>query len=343
MSWLRKDYVPGLVSVVIPTHNRAGLIMETLESVRAQTYRPIEMIVVDDGSTDNTAGVVREFAEGADRDLKVRYIRQENQGAAVARNRGLAESRGEFIQFLDSDDLLLPDKLSAQVRAMRQDTQAQFVFSAWEHFGDAAFEWSPYWAQDFNPERDNLIDLILQKDRRHYLPLCSGNTLLRRGLCERVGPWDTELRNLQDMVYNVRVLVVGVPHRYLPETHLRVRREAGERISGMYASERGLAGAALGWRKIQQTLQQAGMLGPGRRRLLGKMYLFLAWRAFAGGSTQLGREALASGLALAPVSRIWLALGTSRLLHSVLGTRGARLLAAIWKRVPNAWKRAARW
>jgi glycosyltransferase involved in cell wall biosynthesis len=338
MNRMRSDYVPDLVSVIIPAYNRAGLMGETLDSVRAQSYRPIEIIVVDDGSTDNTAEAVREFAKAADPDLAVHCVRQENQGAAVARNRGLAESRGEFIQFLDSDDLLLPDKFSAQVRALREDPQVQFVFSAWEHFGEAAFEWSPYWEEDFKPERDNLIDLLLQKDRRHYLPLCSGNTLFRRALCEQVGPWDTELRNLEDLEYNTRVLTLGVPHRYLPQTHLRVRQEAAVRVSDKDASEQALA-----WRKIRQVVEDAGLLNARRRRLLGKAYHFLAWRAFAEGSKEIGRQALADGMAVAPVSPIWLVLRLSRLLSVILGTRGARLLAALWKRIPGGLKRAVKW
>src|SRR5690606_31994309 len=102
------SHEPGLVSVIIPTYNRSGLLLEALDSLARQTYRPIEAIVVDDGSSDDTPEAVNRWISGlvSGDGLRVRYHRQSNKGAPSARNRGLIESRGEFIQFLDSDDLL---------------------------------------------------------------------------------------------------------------------------------------------------------------------------------------------------------------------------------------------
>jgi glycosyltransferase involved in cell wall biosynthesis len=97
------------VSVIIPTYNRRDLVREAIASVLAQTYRDFELIVVDDGSDDGTAGVVQEFAG-------VRYVYQSNRGVSAARNRGVALSNGELLAFLDSDDLWQPHKLESQVR-----------------------------------------------------------------------------------------------------------------------------------------------------------------------------------------------------------------------------------
>jgi glycosyltransferase involved in cell wall biosynthesis len=105
---------PGLVSVVIPSYNRAALIQDALRTVLAQTYSPIEIIVVDDGSTDNTREVVESYG-GA-----VRYVYQQNAGAAAARNTGFHHARGEFVALLDSDDEWFPWKLEAQVRLFRE-------------------------------------------------------------------------------------------------------------------------------------------------------------------------------------------------------------------------------
>lgn len=105
---------PDLVSVIIPTYNRGYFISKTIDSVLAQTYRPIEIIVVDDGSNDDTREVVGKYGS------QVRYIHQENAGLASARNTGLAAARGEYIAFQDSDDIWLPWKLQAQVALMRQ-------------------------------------------------------------------------------------------------------------------------------------------------------------------------------------------------------------------------------
>ena len=98
-----------LVSVIIPTYNRAGVVGTAIESVLQQTYASLEIIIVDDGSTDGTEGALRRFGD------KITTVRQRNSGPAAARNRGIRESRGDIVAFLDSDDLWLPEKLERQV------------------------------------------------------------------------------------------------------------------------------------------------------------------------------------------------------------------------------------
>ncbi len=108
-----KPVTPGLVSVLIPAYNRASYIANTLDSVCRQSFRPIEVVVVDDGSTDQTVAEIQSWAEQLDDEqFSVVVVQQENQGADAARNAAMHASTGEFIQFLDSDDLLHPDKLS---------------------------------------------------------------------------------------------------------------------------------------------------------------------------------------------------------------------------------------
>jgi len=111
------------VSVVIPTYKHCDFVRTTLDSVFAQTFTDYEIIVVNDGSPDNTAEALRPLAEAG----RIRYIAQENQGQGAARNRGLAEAQGEFIAFLDDDDLWPPDKLEWQVAALRQHPDAGMV------------------------------------------------------------------------------------------------------------------------------------------------------------------------------------------------------------------------
>jgi len=105
------------LSVIIPTHNRAGLLPRALTSVQAQTRTPDEVIVVDDGSTDGTERLVQREFPG------VKYLRQENQGVAAARNHGIREARGEWLAFLDSDDEWLPQKLTRQFEALRKEPE----------------------------------------------------------------------------------------------------------------------------------------------------------------------------------------------------------------------------
>src|SRR5215469_13714944 len=109
--------VEGLVSTIIPVHNRPTLLREAVASVLAQTYRPIEIIVVDDGSTDQTG---RESEALAKAHPEVRAIHRENGGPGAARETGRLAASGEFVQYLDSDDILLPTKFEHQVACLRR-------------------------------------------------------------------------------------------------------------------------------------------------------------------------------------------------------------------------------
>lgn len=116
--WMTEECERGLVSVIVPTYNRATRLPRAVESCLTQTHALVEVIVVDDGSSDDTPDVLLALERrwGPER---FRGVRQSHQGACVARNRGLDLARGEFVQFLDSDDLLLPDKFSKQIAALR--------------------------------------------------------------------------------------------------------------------------------------------------------------------------------------------------------------------------------
>ncbi len=110
-----------LVSVIIPCYNQAHFLSEAIESVLSQTYRNFEIIVVDDGSSDNTFEVATRY-------LGVRYIRQENKGQGAARNTGLRESKGDYLVFLDSDDRLLPEALEIGINCLDAHTECAFVY-----------------------------------------------------------------------------------------------------------------------------------------------------------------------------------------------------------------------
>jgi len=123
------DFLPGpgepeLVSVIVPTYNRAHVVGQAIDSILAQSYINLEVIVIDDGSRDNTAAIMAAY-----RDPRVRYFRTENGGMSVARNRGLAQARGEFIAFLDSDDTWFPWKLAAQIEIFRREPQVGAVWT----------------------------------------------------------------------------------------------------------------------------------------------------------------------------------------------------------------------
>lgn len=120
-----------LVSVIVTCYNQHRVIANTLRSVQEQSHKNIECFVVDDGSTDDSAKAIREIAKA---DARIRYIRTANRGVSIARNTGFAEARGEFIQFLDGDDMLAPEKLERQLAHFHSDISIDVSYTNHRHF-----------------------------------------------------------------------------------------------------------------------------------------------------------------------------------------------------------------
>jgi len=199
--WSLGSGQPGLVSVIIPTYNRRDLLKDALASVKAQTYAEVEVIVVDDGSTDGTSEVLA----GED---GVRCLRQDHAGAQRARNWGVLQSRGGVIQFLDSDDLLTPGKLAAQVAYLTNHTEASAVYGEALGFIDpdpAAIRFRLRGAP-----RDKLAFHL----RNHRLLVHISSILWRRAAVELIGPWDERCSRWQDWDYLLRALLLGLDLAY---------------------------------------------------------------------------------------------------------------------------------
>ena len=189
-----------LVSVIIPTYNRARLLIDALESTRCQTYRPLEAIVIDDGSTDDTQEVVKQFSEvNSSESFHISYVYQNNKGPSTARNTGLKAASGEYVQFLDSDDLIHPRKLEIQVGLLKSHPQIQCIFA--ERF---KFKGLPNW--------DGIYSATLKSQllKGHEL-YCSFNALTNSGIYKReicllAGSWNEEMHLCEDLEFNLRVL-----------------------------------------------------------------------------------------------------------------------------------------
>ena len=219
------DFEPGLVSVVIPAHNRARLIIDTLDSVFAQTHRPIEALVADDGSTDGTPAAIERWhreTKGAP-GFRLRLFRLRKGGAQVALNLGLIESRGEFIQFLDSDDVLGRRKIERQAAALQRDNSrvgAVAACGAWRVFevrGDGRV--NRYSERAPHPGTDPLRHWIA---RGWYLPVQA--FLWPRAACAAIGPWDEALRRNQDVDYGVRWCLAGGEYRFVSDSPVYYRQ-----------------------------------------------------------------------------------------------------------------------
>lgn len=205
--WMSEKFEPGLVSVIIPTYNRADSVCETLDSVFRQTYRPIEVVVVNDGSTDNTKEVIEQWHKDRVRDeqFRLRYFYQCNQGAPAARNLGLIESHGEFIQFLDSDDLLMPSKISAQSNMFSDRKSKKLaVYGNWRFFSRCEDEIRIYKGGKPLNEAYPLKEWL---GANKFVPLHS--FLWHHEDIRNLGPWDESLAADQDGEYSMRFLLRG--------------------------------------------------------------------------------------------------------------------------------------
>jgi glycosyltransferase involved in cell wall biosynthesis len=177
--WREEDFGVGaaLVSVVIPCHNQAHFLSEAIESVLAQTYPHFEIVVVDDGSTDNTEEVASRYPG-------VRCIRQENQGLAEARNTGIRRSNGGYLVFLDADDRLLPGALEAGLRCLRDHPESAFVAGRYR-----------YIAFDGSPLPTPLQPLVVEEHYAALLRSCYISTpaaaMWHRMVLEHLGVFDT--------------------------------------------------------------------------------------------------------------------------------------------------------
>lgn len=190
-----------LVSVVVPTYNRAGMLGDAIRSVAAQTYAHWELVVVDDGSTDGTGDLVARLADELG-DGRIRYFRQEHAGAPASRNRGFEETRGRYLHFLDSDDILDPDMLGARTVAL-VDAGAEVSFGpcVYETLRDGKPCRTSVPGESVPlPEGVSMLQAVLRG--RFVNP---SRSVYTRDLLERVGPWDEQLTRAQDTDYSFRI------------------------------------------------------------------------------------------------------------------------------------------
>ena len=205
------------VSVIIPAYNVAPYIGETLDSVFAQTFADYEVIVINDGSPD-TEDLERALARFIDR---VNYLKQENRGASAARNTGLRAAQGEFVAFLDADDLWLPNYLDEQIKFMRE-RDCDLVCADAEVFSDASHKEETYMESlmaDAPPTGDVTFLGLLSAEQS----LITSGVVVRRELVLEVGLFDEALRNSQDFDLWLRLARHGTRMAYQRRTLLRYR------------------------------------------------------------------------------------------------------------------------
>ena len=302
-----------LISIVIPTFNSAAFISKTVESALAQTYPHIEIVAVDDGSSDNTVPILRQLGD------KVRVFTQANAGAATARNHGIAQSRGDFVAFLDADDYWHPAKLDAQMRHLSACAGCRAVYCAWAEWRcDRDGAWSvPPWG-DETPDpmaleqagSGWLYPVLLQDSVVHTSTL-----VLHRSVIDEVGQFDTQLRKGQDLDYWIRISRVTPFHKLRAVLSLYRIHDTSITFRPMPVNYR----AAV----IQKALDAFGLTdvtGARVDKAAVDRVLAQSWRVFSGqhlahGSPKVALESLRKAIRLDPrnpsawalLARAWLA------------------------------------
>ena len=241
--------LPDLVSTIIPVHNRPRLLDEAVESVLVQSWRPIEVIIVDDGSTDETPAVADRWALREPDIFRVLHVA--NGGPGAAREAGRQMVRGEFIQYLDSDDLLMPEKFALQVAALRTDPTADVAY------GRARFRHADGRIDDPLKWTDrafaSMFPSFLQS--RWWTTSCP---LYRRCVVDKTGPWLASW-NEEDWEYDCRIASSGGRLARVPELVCEQRDHGTDRLSREGLNPSRLRDRALAQTRIAAYAEHAGI------------------------------------------------------------------------------------
>lgn len=275
--------ISPFISVIIPAYNYADYAGLAIDSVLAQTYPHFELVVVDDGSTDNTAAVVQSYT-----DPRLRYLHQANRGLPAARNTGIRASRGEILAFLDADDRFHPAKLAAHVDFLRRHPEAGLSYNArylTDRAGNLLF-------LQRVPPRVELLDLV------SGYPITPSDVVVRREWAERVGLFDESfVLNSEDLNFHLRLALAGCRFAGL-------ERALGYRQIHTSRQFRDIPGKLATYRRALDTAFDAPNCPPEVRRqrepAYARHYLTWGFQAAAQGEGELGREYFAQAARLDP-------------------------------------------
>lgn len=323
----RPEAVGNLVSVVIPTYNREYCIEATIESVLRQTYPHLEVVVVDDGSTDGTGEFI---ATRFGHDSRVRYIRQDNQGVSAARNTGFRHARGEFVALLDSDDLWFPHKLDTQMAVFRAYPEVGMVWSdlaaidmdgkvmsprylrtmyhAWGYFQDDTLFATKSRLGDVAPELNATFGDTVVRTGMVYSEMIMGSlvhtstVVLRKSRQEAVGGFNGRYRNLgEDYDFHLRTCQMG-PVGFVDIPLIDYRRGNPDRLT---RSEHHLDAATNFLRVIEPHIRehrdQIHLSDAMLNEVLAEAHFWIADVAWGRGDMSMARIQYAAGLVHRPI------------------------------------------
>lgn len=232
------DVTTPLISCIVAVYNGERYLAAALDSILAQTYQPIEVLVVDDGSTDATAAIARRYGD------RVRLLQQANAGPAAARNLGLRQAAGDFVAFLDADDLWHERKLATQMRRFDDRPDLGLCVTRVQNF----------WEHDLREEADRFRGHRLSQPTAGYSTVA---LLARRSVFEAVGPFETRWHHIHDTDWFIRAGDAGIVSELVPEV-LVLRRFHGEN-----RSRTGAAASRLEYLELVRSRIAKGRPAPG--------------------------------------------------------------------------------
>lgn len=278
-----------IISIILPTYNRADLIPRAIQSVLAQTFPHFELVIIDDGSTDETEKVVSQFS-----DSRIRYFWQENQERSIARNHGLALSQGKLISFLDSDDEFLPGKLEAQVNILNNSPAVGITIGGRilvDSSGNTISSIHPWGSYSEDTLSSSLKPWLLSG------PACIGSELVRREWLEKIGGFDTDLKMIEDVDLWFRLMKNGCKMKW---TKIDVLKQYFHPLSSSNNIQRALEYYLLFIQKAYRDPNLATKSETTLERAQAEVYLHFAIRQFAAENFKAGCSSLVYAVQLAP-------------------------------------------
>lgn len=263
--------MPIIVSLVIPIRNRSALFQETVDSLKAQTLTEWEGIVVDDGSGPIELEQIRKLTDSDPR-LRLLQNARARRGACAARNTGLAAARGEYVIFLDSDDLLAPRCLERRVQVMEQNPRLDFAVFLTRAFRKNAGDSPEYWNR-FTDESD--LDRFLRADA----PWQTAGPIWRRSSLDPATAWDERVRSWQDWEFHIRTILAGKTYLKVaePDTDWRMATAAGS-IDQTWTDPRQIINRVRTFSRIFALLKNRAALTDPRKKTMATLYFLHAFR-----------------------------------------------------------------
>ena len=280
------------VSVIVPSYNQARFVAATVDSALAQTYPEVEILVVDDGSTDDTRAVLAAYTD------RIRYIYQENRGLAAARNTGFLASRGDYLLFLDGDDLIHPEKIARHVSVLETEPECGLVYSAWQQIGEDGTRV----LGEVRPGAHGQVLTRLLLRRFFFFPSAA---VVRRACFERVGLFDESLAWGEDADMWLRLARAGYAFGYLDQPLLQYRIHPNSMTAGIHP------GQVQGWLAVLDKFFADPELPAGIQALEAEAYSVLhyetAGRYYRAGAIEPAQHHLDQAMRACPsVDEEWL-------------------------------------